>query len=221
LLGQDAAALVDLERAEPLMQGIVAGEPNNRIWQGNLYGLRLDRLRILLNEKGAAAVLPFVLALERESRTLTALDSKARDWMLLSALTKHTIAAALAQLGRTAEARNWNEQSIEGFKRVYAVTHADQYSPLYLARALITQADLQLRARDREGALRTCGEAADLTRANATEENNYRKLDLWARSQLCLGKRAAAEMAMARLDRVGYREATYLNYINNTNLKEK
>lgn len=221
LLGQDDAALADLERAEPLLQGLVAGEPGNRIWQGNLYGLRLDRLRILLAAKGAASVLPSLLALERETSALTVLDSKARDWMLLSALTKQTIAHALAQLGRTAEARTWNDQSIKGFEGVYAVARGDQIILLYLARALMTQAELQFKARDRDGALRTCGKAADLVPARAAEETNFRKLDFWARSQLCLGKRAAAEIAIARLAHVGYRETSYLNYINTPHQKEK
>lgn len=220
-LGQDNAALTDLEHAETLLQSIVAREPNNRIWQGQMYTARLERLRILVSQKDAASVISPLITLERETRALSALDSKARDWMLLLALTKHTISLTLEQLGRTIEARSWADQSVKDFESVYAVNRTDKSISIFLARALIAQADLQLKVRDRDGALRTCSKAADLVSDRANGENDYRKLDLWARSQLCLGKRTDAGTAMQRLSRIGYRETSYLNYINNHNLKEK
>jgi hypothetical protein len=218
LLGKDDAALADLERAEPLLQGILAHEPSNRVWQGNLSSVRLERMRILLGRKDTASVLPALLALDHDAEVLTALDSKKRDWARLSSLTKQTIGNSLTQLRRREDARIWLDKSVSQLKALYDVNPADKPVAFYLARALIDQAESLVR--DREMGLRACKEAADLVSTSIKLHDDYRMLDPWARSQLCLGNRTEAEAAMERLARIGYQEASYLNYIRNHNLKE-
>jgi DNA-binding winged helix-turn-helix (wHTH) protein/tetratricopeptide (TPR) repeat protein len=221
VLGQDREALSDLEHAVPLLQGIVANEPNNRVWQGNLAAARLERLRILLGVRGAAPVLPDLLALHNEVEALTALDSKTRDWTRLAGLTKQTIGIALLQLGRNADARTWLDKSVVQLEGLYLVNRADKNVTISLARALIAQAEAQERTGKRENASLPCGKAAGLVSRSAGLQDDYRMLDPWARSQVCLGNVVAAKAAMAQLSRIGYQEASYLDYINNHNLKEK
>jgi hypothetical protein len=67
----------------------------------------------------------------------------------------------------------------------------------------------------------TCSKAAAVLPTEARKQTDHRVLEPWVRSQLCLGNHDVAETAIAELARMGYRDASYLNYINNHNLKEK
>jgi tetratricopeptide (TPR) repeat protein len=220
-LGQDSAALADYEQAEALLQAVVALDPSHRTWQQVLGGLRLDRARILLhNPQSAAKTLQLLLALRQDAKALAELDPKAEDWVRLSVLTNQSIGAALIQLGRTAEAGDLLDKSMQGLQGLYAANRDNKRLATDLSEGLLIQAELQARSGKRAVALATCAKAAKLITAAARQSSDHRMLDFWARSQLCLGNRDAAQAAMAQLAHIGYQEGSYLDYIHNHNLKE-
>jgi tetratricopeptide (TPR) repeat protein len=220
-LGQDSAALADLEQAEALMRAAVAREPNHRAWQAALSTLRLDRAHIMLHDPhDAARALTLLLALRQDTKSLAELDPKAADWVRLSELTNQTIGMALVRLGRFADARDILDKSIQRLQGLYAANPADKRVPTDLAQGLLIQADLLAHAGKPDDALANCGKAAELIPEATRRSGDPRVLNLWTRSQLCLGNRAAAKAAMAQLAHMGYQEASYVEYIHNHNLKE-
>jgi DNA-binding winged helix-turn-helix (wHTH) protein/tetratricopeptide (TPR) repeat protein/ABC-type cobalamin/Fe3+-siderophores transport system ATPase subunit len=219
-LGQDSAALADLEQAETLMRVAVGREPNHRAWQGGLSTVRLDRAHIMLHgPHDVAKALALLLALRSETKALTELDPKSADWVRLAELTNQTIGIAFTRLGRFADARDLLDKSTQRLEGLYAANRADKRVATDLAQGLLLQADLLEPTGKRDAVLANCGKAAELIPA-ATQSHDPRVLNWWTRSQLCLGNRATAKAAMAQLSRMGYQEASYLDYIHNHNLKE-
>jgi DNA-binding winged helix-turn-helix (wHTH) protein/tetratricopeptide (TPR) repeat protein/ABC-type cobalamin/Fe3+-siderophores transport system ATPase subunit len=221
LVGQQSAALADLDHAESLLQSAVEREPNQRIWQGNLTKIRLDKLQLRLDRDGSRAVLPALLALEQDMQALMAIDAKKANWARLSAGTEKTIGVALASLGRTAEAGQWLEKSRLRLDSLLQANRSDVWAAADLAHVLLSQAELREGSGGNAAAIALCTSAAALIPAKALQINDYRMLDPWTRAQACLGKDAVASDGIARLTRMGYREYSYLNYLNKHNLKEK
>jgi tetratricopeptide (TPR) repeat protein len=168
----------------------------------------------------AARALTLLLALRQDTKSLAELDPKAADWVRLSELTNQTIGMALVRLGRFADARDILDKSIQRLQSLYAANPADKRVPTDLAQGLLIQADLLAHAGKPDDALANCGKAAELIPEATRRSGDPRVLNLWTRSQLCLGNRAAAKAAMAQLAHMGYQEASYVEYIHNHNLKE-
>jgi tetratricopeptide (TPR) repeat protein len=175
---------------------------------------------MLHNPHEVDKALALLLALRQDAKTLTELDPKAADWVRVSELTNQTIGMALIRLGRFGEARDLLDKSMQRLEGLYAANRSDKRVATDLAQGLLIQADLLAHAGKRDAALANCGKAAELIPAATRQSGDARVLNFWARSQLCLGNRAAAKAAMAQLAQMGYQEASYLDYIHNHNPKE-
>jgi DNA-binding winged helix-turn-helix (wHTH) protein/tetratricopeptide (TPR) repeat protein/ABC-type cobalamin/Fe3+-siderophores transport system ATPase subunit len=218
LLGQESAALADLGQSEALLQAAVAREPNHRTWQSSLLTVRLDRAHIMLHDPhDAANALQLLRVLRQDAKSLTELDPKAADWVLLSEITNQNTGMALIRLGRFAEARDLVEKSTQRLEGLYAANQSNKRVATVVAQGLLIQADLLAHAGKRDAALADCGKAAELIPAATRQSGDHRVLSMWARSQLCLGHHAAANAAMEQLAHMGYQEASYLDYIHSHN----
>jgi tetratricopeptide (TPR) repeat protein len=217
-IGQQREALADLARAEQLLQGVVAREPAHRVWQSNLAAVRLERLRLEQSAGATATALSGLLALEEDARALTALDPKNSDWSRLLALTEQGIGLSQMQLGQAAPARSSLALALQRLQTLYLANPSDPRAAADLARTLVVQAELDALAGDREAMRAACAKAAKLIPAEARRNADYRILDPWVRSQVCLGNAAAVAPAQGQLARIGYQEASYLRYMANHNL---
>lgn len=214
VIAQHQAAQADLSRAEQLLQTVVKREPNHRVWQGNLGVARFDYLRSKYKD---GAALPALKTLAAETAALVALDPKRAEWIRLHAAI-HLYAATLhTELGNMEEARSALRLSVEPLERLREMNKSDQRVASDLARALLGRADLEFKGGNRQAAMADCARAGTMIPATARNGADYKMLDPWVRSQVCLGKAGEVAGAQGKLARIGYQDASYLRFMANHN----
>lgn len=209
LTGKQAAALPDIERAAAMLAQVVANDPNNRLWQSNLMVIELDlaRMRMNMGNGAAAGTLAALADLSERAGKLTALDPKKTDWSRLAALVGAASGDALARGGRLAEARVALVAARARLLALHKANTSDKRMAADYARATLLLGELELQEGRMPARRAACTEAAAATGAPSAVDD-HRILETWARAQTCLGNTAAAAQAAARLQRIGYREAS-------------
>lgn len=221
VMGRRAEALRDVDRAMSLLRGIVEREPKHRVWQGNLAVVELDKIHLLIDggaPGSADAALAELTSLKRTALSLTALDPKKRDWVRLQAMTEQTTGMLLLQLQRKADARPLIEASLHRLESLYAANGTDLLAASDVARSLLLTASLESSSGNPAVASQACSRAGALLAAAAPRSGDYHVLDPWVRSRVCQGEIADARPAMERLARMGYRDASYLEFLSHHHL---
>ena len=217
MLGKNSESQAQLDRALELLSGIVARDPNNKVWQGNLAVLRYDILRSAANHKPAAAVVAPLLVLASDMKALVEIDPKKTEWQRLLSLAEMQIGIAKSEADQRSEAGALFERAIGRLDSLYLLNKSDLRVTADLARVLLARAEWHGKVNAREAMVRDCAHAASIIPAAGRESTDYKMLDPWVRSQACLGKSAATSAVTNRLAAIGYQEASYLRYMANHN----
>jgi tetratricopeptide (TPR) repeat protein len=213
VMGRTQAAEDDLERAEELLKIVFGRDPNNRISEGSLAVVRLDRLRLQQAQGKGGDPLAALLALSDSAGRLTRLDPKKQEWARLSALIDQSVGSSLTDKGRRAEAQRALEQSLAKLQGVFSSNPTDPRAASDLAKTWLVQGSLDAAMGQGAAAKAACREARELIGKAAEQSTDYRTLDPWVRVQACLGDEASAGGARARLKSIGYREPSYLRFL--------
>lgn len=207
MMGQTEEGEADLAQAEQLLQTVVSREPNHRVWQVVLAGVRDNRLRVQLSHD-KHLTLPTLYAAADVASRLAMHNPESNDSSRALALAYENIGTAMLELERHKEAQTFLSQSLERFQMLYSNNRNDILYISGLARTLVLIGEAHARGGNTVAARRTCSTALDLLGKKVLSQD-YRLLDPWVRAQLCLGNGDEAAAGNARLKSIGYREASY------------
>lgn len=213
--GQDRDALLDYERAAALIGRNLELEPGNRGWQRNGAFVQLERQRVLARHDPPARVLAALGAVVQTMAGLTRLDPKKSEWARLEALTHQRIGTVLIDNGRGQEALHHAVVAQHSLEQLLSRNSSDWRTRVTLANTLLLQARIRLAQRDEEGMRQACRGATGLLRSLATGSSDYHVLDPWVRAHACLGQDETASAQRLFLERIGYREIAFTNYVSN------
>jgi tetratricopeptide (TPR) repeat protein len=215
LVQGDVQGAADLyRRAEALLRSNVAAAPDNRMWQESLAFVQLSRLRL----PSAAGHLDGELAqldeLRKKFADLTQLDPKNTTWAKHEALALQQTASVLLAGGRATAASRMLDAAQSRLEQIHARNGSDILAKVMLANTWLARADIARASGDDALARQGCEHAGKLLAAQASDTEDFRILDPWARSQVCLSIRTTASAALGRLSRIGYREPLYMKYLS-------
>ncbi|KQV46353.1 winged helix-turn-helix domain-containing protein [Massilia sp. Root335] len=215
LVQGDADSAADFyRRAEALLRSNVAAAPDNRVWQESLAFVQLSRLRLTATAGGVEGELAQLDVLRKKFAELTQLDPKNTTWAKHEAMALQQTAGALLAEGRAAAAAQALDTAQGRLERIHARNDSDILAKVMLANTWLTRADIARAAGDTALARQGCERAGQLLAAQAADTEDFRILDPWVRSRLCLSGRTAASAALGRLSRIGYREPLYMKYLS-------
>lgn len=212
-LGQDGPALADYDEAKRLFQPLVAQDPDNRAWRFELAILEQERLRILARSTAPGALLPQLAAVHRTLQAMLALDPRNASWARREALSLARLAAAQLQAGDAQAARAASDTAVRTLQRLYAANPSDQSIRLALVDALLLAATLP-ETNNYTSAILICKNAYGMIDKEARSSSDYRILDAWTRINVCLENKAVADEAARQLQRIGYRDASFVQLMS-------
>lgn len=216
-LGQEAAALADFGRAETLLQANVAADPANRMWQASLGFVQMAKLRATPGRHDTGARLAQWNALVSRFAELTRIDAKNAGWAKHQALALQLTGAALLAAGRGAAALRAADESQRVLEALHTRNKADVRTRALLATTLLMRADIAFADKQPQLAQTACARALAVLGPDTGASSDFRILDPWIRSQLCISQKSTASDAMLRLSRIGYREQAYMQYLSRHN----
>jgi tetratricopeptide (TPR) repeat protein len=206
-LGAEDAALVDYYRAETLLKGIIAAEPDNRSWQGDLVRLQFAILGLVQQKKGFVVIWGPLSEFSKKIAELIRLNPKKTEWARLQAQAWQLRGEALFEFKRSGEAIRAVEESQRILQDLYNKNKADRRTRVLLADTLLTRASI-------ESETTACKETITLLGSDAGNSNDFRVLDPWVRAHLCIAEDDVVADVRARLDRIGYRDPAYMKYLS-------
>lgn len=218
MMGATEGGEADLLQAEQLLQTAVSREPNHRVWQVLLAGVRVNRLRIQLAHGSPPAMSALHAAAAVASKLVT-LNSKSGESVRTHGLANENIGLAMLELRRNEEARAYLSQSLESFQTLFERKREEIRYRVDLARTLVFMGQAYAGDGNNVESRRACSSAIDLLGKKVGSD--FRLLDPWVRAQLCLGNAHDAAIGHARLRKMGYHEALYDRFYLTNEKKEK
>ncbi|MBI3731547.1 MAG: winged helix-turn-helix domain-containing protein [Burkholderiales bacterium] len=216
VLGRNMLVLEDLSQAEQLLMAVIAREPSHKVWQGQLAFVQLNRLRFerLLGPSQARAAIAPLRQLHAQATALTRIDPRNNEWSRLEAMSTQSIAGTLLQLGRAREALPVIKEALDRLNALYQLNQADKTSRNILAASLMLAAEIDLANHDLQAAALKCDKVGELLADEIDHSEDYRLLDPWIRSKICLEQYDVAEKMKSRLTRMGYQDKSYITYLS-------
>lgn len=212
-LGRDAEALRDFDEATRLFASITRQDPNNRTWQAELAILQQERLFLLTRSTPTATLLPELMNAHRTMQTLLAEDPRNALWARHEALARTRMAAALLAAGRVPAAQQEATRAIASLNRLYVGNRADLTGRLALIEALLLLATVQQSQNNNSSSVMTCRQAHAMIEKDSASSRSYQVLAPWIRVNACLRQLDAAQAAVKRLEQIGYRDHSYIQFI--------
>jgi hypothetical protein len=204
----NAAAHETYRRAERLLEAIVAKDPSNLVWRLNLYKVQVRRMSLELRpDESYLATL----------RTLhAAMEALIREHPTVRDL-KHADGHVVELMARAHLVRGDSERSlslvlplIDSYRSLRA-TASDGALDSSAAQALLLKAEIGKARKDatwQDG----CREAAAVT-APSAKRSDFAVLAPLAQARLCLGERDGARPLLLRLEKMGYRDQRFIDFI--------
>jgi tetratricopeptide (TPR) repeat protein len=211
--GRDAEALRDFDEATKLFASITRQDPNNRTWQVELAILEQERLFLLTRSMPTATVLPDLMNVHRTMQALLVEDPRNALWARHEAVARTRVAAALLTAGRVPAAEQEAAQAIASLNRLYADNRADLAGRLALVESLLLLATVQQSQNNNSSSAMTCRQAHAMIEKDSASSRSYQVLAPWVRVNACLRQLDAAQAAVKRLEQIGYRDHSYIQFL--------
>lgn len=213
-LGRDAEALRDFNEAAALFTSIARQDPKNRTWQVELATLEQERLYLLTRSVPMATLLPDLMNVHRTTQALLADDPRNALWARREAVARTRVAAALLAAGKVPAAEQEATQAIASLNRLYADNRGDMTGRLALIESLLLLAAVQQSSNNNSSSVMTCKQAHAMIENDSASSRSYRVLAPWIRINACLRQLGAAQVAVKRLEQIGYRDHSYVQFIS-------
>jgi len=215
--GEDAQALTDYEEAKRLFTPLVYKDKSNRAWQSELATVEQERLRVAGRSSAAAVLLPSLVQVHRSFHALHAQDPTNTRWARLDGVSRTRMGAALAASGQVQAGRHEIAVGIGDLQRLVERNPSDLTGRIALAEALLLPAAQEASNNTYGLSPSSCKKVYDMIGKDAPTAMDYRILDVWARVNLCLRNESAADIAIKRLQAVGYRDTSFTRFISLVN----
>lgn len=210
-MGKAGAAQRDLSEAGRLLQQAVRQDPTNRAWQLDVNNLAMHALDL-----DPAARLDERKAVSDAFQALIRLEPGKNHLERLLASSRVSEAGAHLRLGNTSAAQASLQAALATLDAMQRKLPADAKMRDALAAALLLQADIGRAAGDLSAARAACLRTRSLLAAGAQASHDFQVLAPWVRAHYCSGEPQLAAAQQRRLDRMGYREAVYLQSISSS-----
>ncbi|WP_342116191.1 nSTAND1 domain-containing NTPase [Pseudoduganella sp. OTU4001] len=213
-LGAKADAIQSLREAAKIAQGLAAKDPSNRGWQARVLQTEGRLIELELSPENAALALERLNEVCRKMSELRALNPK--DTFLSYQTVKFELSrtAVLFATGRDADALANTDAALVQLERLHESARKDNVLIGFLADGLLTRADITRKQTGDASALPYCQRAQDLLKDVIANTNEHSLLASAAKANLCLGDLTAAAPHLTKLQRMGYREARYQNFVS-------
>jgi len=212
-LGQRNEALAKLRDAEIVLQKLVDTDPTNRQWQARLYAAKGRQIELFDTIDRPAETLLQLQTICEKMVNLSALDPKNTTLAFQTIKFQQARTPLLQKLGRTDDALRNLESAITALESQYDKAKEDSSAVTILAEALLARADFAKRAGVDLRALEYCQRARNVLAPLSSESNDYSVLALQVRTNICIGEDKLVADQMRQLEKMGYREARYIQYI--------
>jgi tetratricopeptide (TPR) repeat protein len=214
--GLDQQALSDYREAKTLFESLLAHDPGNRNWQSGIATIRQDVLRIVARQRDAKDTTPELMAIEASMLALIASDPKNVDWARKEALIRSQIASAKLARGKVDDARHENQAAIDSLNKLYVADKTNSFVRIVLIESLLLQSEIERSQKNFDGSTAACRKAYDVMEVDGPATWDYRILDPWVRANHCLKNDKVAEIAVKRLEKIGYNDLEYRRFISTT-----
>ncbi|HEY8026017.1 MAG TPA: winged helix-turn-helix domain-containing protein [Burkholderiaceae bacterium] len=214
--GLDQQALSDYREAKKLFEDLLAHDPGNRNWQSGIATVRQEELRILARQRDAKDTTAQLMAIETSLQTLIASDPKNVDWALREAFNRMRIATANFARGKFDDARQENQLAIDSFRKLFAAGKTNVFIRRGMVESFLLSADIERSTKNSAGSMDACRKAYDVLESEAKASWDYRVLDPWVRVNYCLKNEQIADIAVKRLEKIGYNDLEYRRFISTT-----
>lgn len=218
--GLDERALRDYEEARRLFTPVVEQDRGNRNWRVELLNLEQERLRILARRTGPAAQLAPLTAIHRELRAILEQDPKNATWARREALTRMRLAAALVASGQAGAGQREAGAAHAALRALHADNPSDLKVRLALIEALLFASTNDAGEIPTRSRVLHCQSAKGMIETEAVASMNHQVLDPWVRINLCLQNHDLADVAIKRLQQIGYRDNSFLRLMKSHQGKE-
>jgi len=214
--GLDQQALSDYREARTLFENLLAHDSGNRNWQVGIATLQQDVLHIVARQRDSKDTTSELMAIEASLRTLIASDPKNVDWARREAFNRFLIASARLARGKLDDARYENQAGIDSLYRLYVADKTNVFVRIVLIDSLLLQSEIERSQKNFDGSKAACRKAFDVMEVDGPTTWDYQILDPWVRANHCLKKDQVAEIAMKRLEKIGYNDLEYRRFISTT-----
>lgn len=211
--GQDQAALGDYRAARVLMADLARSDEKNLGWQAEAAGIEMEELAILARTDSSEAVLARMRQSHARLAGLAATDPKNTEWARMAGLAQVRLADLLLKRKQAAAAREEAAAALARLGPLYQDNKSNKRLLLSFVRALSISADAARAAGDGGAARSACLSALEVLGPDAGAARDASMLELWVRLHGCIGKAEFAADAVARLQRFGYADRAYLQYL--------
>lgn len=212
-LGHPKDALTTLDDAAAQIEDSLRKEPGNQLWQVSRIDIMLQRSRIALALGSAAVVggdLDRIFGLVERGLTINPADDNLLRHQAQALLLR---AAALLREGRLAPADAEAGRAEQIIRPAGSPGPKDKLKAILLSNILLLRADVSRRRGAVDAAERKCRDAADNLRPLASSSSDFRILAPWVRAVHCGGDRDTAVAGIASLERMGYRDIDYVQFL--------
>jgi DNA-binding winged helix-turn-helix (wHTH) protein len=218
-LGDDGAASQLLVQAGRLLQQIVRQDPSNRSWQLDARNLELKILEIEAASANPATTLARLKVLDRVLASLSESEPKKPNLVRLAASIKACQARVHLQRGHLGAARSSLEAALASLEALHADARSDGKIRDTLAATLLLQADIEHAAGDAGAARKACRRTQAVLAPAAAGSRDFHVLAPWVRAHYCTNDVATVSVQQRTLEKMAYREASYVHAISPTTTK--
>lgn len=202
--GQFPAALQQAVESQRIFAHLAARDPSNRRWSWKLELSEVKEAQLRLLRGETERVVSLLAPLAEGVAHRVAEEPGDRRWRLLGACVHISLGTALAEQGRSAEARRSAEQAVSWLEALHQAEPDDRDTTRWLAKALLLLGQIE-RHRGDAAAATVAWERAYRTLEPATRGTASMKLlEPWVTVLLLLQRRDEARPILATMRSRGY-----------------
>lgn len=214
-LGDIAASNDNISNATALLKTLVAKDTSNRAWQRDLYTAEVRLFDLHRRDEDKSRALTQLATLYESVGTLSKLEpQKLNLKIMLAGITQRRAATELRH-GGFDEAAATLQPALDQLQQLYKTAPEDQILRSNLIDALLLNADISLARTEADAARQSCHAAQSILQQLVEGSADFYLLAPWVKTQICLNQYEQAEPAKKQLEKMNYRDPTYLQYLSN------
>jgi tetratricopeptide (TPR) repeat protein len=213
-LGERVDAVRALQDAEKIAKGLTEKDPSNNQWQSRLLQSQGRLIELELSSANVSEKLAELDEILRKLSKLHDLDPTNTFLSYLAVKFKLVRTGYLVEAKRDTEALASTDLALAEMEPLYQKAKNDNVILGFFAEGLLIRADLTRNVSGEEAARSFCRRAAGLLQEVTTSTYDHILLASAVKASLCIGDGVSAKVNNAKLQRMGYRDSRYLNFIS-------
>ncbi|WP_281288747.1 nSTAND1 domain-containing NTPase [Nitrospirillum viridazoti] len=210
-LGDLDTAAEELDQALILIQDLMARDASNQLWQQMRIKLRVLTAEILNERQKFDEALAILYANAGTLAQITAQGEGSAEWQLAETGNQFHVAGTLLRMGRANESAHVLQSALDKLRIMPESRQQDLDYRQQMARGLFQMAMIHRTKGQDDLKEKLCEESLPIARYLIDKNpNDYYNIDTWIRINLCLGNKMSVGGYISTLDKIGYRDPSYL-----------